>query len=76
MCHTVAGTPAGGSVGPDLTHLASRRTIAAGALPMNEGNLYGWIADPQSQKPGAKMPTLGVEPGELHALVAYLKTLK
>ena len=46
-------------VGPDLTHLASRRTIAAGTLPMSEGNLYGWVADPQSIKPGTKMPTIG-----------------
>jgi cytochrome c oxidase subunit 2 len=76
MCHTVAGTPAGGSVGPDLTHFASRRTIAAGTLPMGKGNLYGWIADPQSIKPGTKMPTVGLEPHELHAVVAYLETLK
>jgi len=75
-CHTIAGTPAGGSVGPDLTHFASRRSIAAGTMPMNEGNLYGWIADPQSIKPGTKMPTVGLEPNELHAVVAYLETLK
>jgi cytochrome c oxidase subunit 2 len=76
MCHNVAGTPAGGRVGPDLTHLASRRSIAAGTLPMSEGNLYGWVADPQSVKPGTKMPTIGLEPSELHAVVAYLETLK
>jgi cytochrome c oxidase subunit 2 len=76
MCHTISGTPAGGAVGPDLTHLASRRTLAAGTLPMNRGNLYGWIADPQSLKPGSKMPTTGLGPAELHALVAYLETLK
>jgi cytochrome c oxidase subunit 2 len=74
-CHTIAGTPAGGNIGPDLTHLASRRTLAA-AMPMNEGNLYGWIEDPQSLKPGAKMPTIGLEPQQLHAVVAYLETLK
>jgi cytochrome c oxidase subunit 2 len=76
MCHTIAGTPAGGNVGPDLTHLASRRSIAAGTLPMGKGNLYGWVADPQSIKPGTKMPTIGLEPNELHAVVAYLETLK
>jgi cytochrome c oxidase subunit 2 len=76
MCHTIAGTTAGGNVGPDLTHLASRRTIAAGSLPMSEGNLYGWVADPQSLKPGTKMPTVGLEPDQLHAVVAYLETLK
>lgn len=76
MCHSIAGTPAGGTVGPDLTHLASRRSIAAGTLPMGEGNLYGWVADPQSIKPGTKMPTMDLEPNELHAVVAYLETLK
>jgi cytochrome c oxidase subunit 2 len=75
-CHTIAGTPAGGRVGPDLTHLASRRSIAAGTLPMGEGNLYGWVADPQSIKPGTQMPTMDLEPNELHAVVGYLETLK
>jgi cytochrome c oxidase subunit 2 len=75
-CHNITGTPAGGTVGPDLTHFASRRSIGAGTLPMNTGNLYGWVADPQSQKPGNKMPTIGLSPDELHAVVAYLGTLK
>jgi len=75
-CHAIAGTPANGTVGPDLTHLASRRSIAAGQLPMGEGNLYGWVADPQSIKPGTHMPTIGLEPDQLHAVVAYLETLK
>jgi cytochrome c oxidase subunit 2 len=75
-CHAIAGTPANGTVGPDLTHLASRRSIAAGAMPMSEGNLYGWVADPQSLKPGNHMPTIGLEPDQLHAVVAYLETLK
>jgi cytochrome c oxidase subunit 2 len=74
-CHAIAGTPASATVGPDLTHLASRRTLAA-SMPMSEGNLYGWVADPQSIKPGTKMPTIGLEPNELHAVVAYLETLK
>ena len=76
MCHNITGTEAGAHVGPDLTHLASRRSIAAGTLPMNRGNLYGWVADPQANKPGSKMPTLGLEPNQLHAIVAYLETLK
>jgi cytochrome c oxidase subunit 2 len=75
-CHSISGTPANGTVGPDLTHLASRRTIAAGAMPMSEGNLYGWVEDPQSLKPATKMPTIGLEPDQLHAVVAYLETLK
>ena len=76
MCHNISGTPVGGRVGPDLTHLASRRTLAAGTMPMSTGNLYGWIADPQSLKPGTKMPTMNIEPNDLHAVVAYLETLK
>ena len=75
-CHNIGGTPASGTVGPDLTHIASRRSIAAGTLPMSEGNLYGWVEDPQSIKAGAKMPTIGMEPKDLHAVVAYLETLK
>jgi cytochrome c oxidase subunit 2 len=75
-CHNITGTPAGGQVGPDLTHFASRRSIAAGTLPMNTGNLYGWVADPQSQKPGSRMPTMALEPEQLHAVVAYLQRLK
>ena len=75
-CHNISGTPAGGQVAPDLTHFASRRSIAAGTLPMGKGNLYGWVADPQSQKPGSHMPTVGLEPNELHAVVAYLERLK
>jgi cytochrome c oxidase subunit 2 len=75
-CHAIAGTPAGGTVGPDLTHFASRRSIAAGTLPMSTGNIYGWVEDPQSIKPGNHMPTIGMEPKDLHAVVAYLETLK
>jgi cytochrome c oxidase subunit 2 len=75
-CHTIGGTPASGTVGPDLTHLASRKSIAAGTMPMSEGNLYGWVEDPQSLKPGVNMPTIGLEPDQLHAVVAYLETLK
>ena len=76
MCHSIAGTGAGSKLGPDLTHLASRRTIAAGSLPNNTGNLAGWILDPQSIKPGAKMPPNQLDPQSLQALLAYLGTLK
>jgi len=75
-CHNIGGTPASGTVGPDLTHLASRKSLAASTMPMSEGNLYGWVEDPQSLKPGVKMPTIGLEPDKLHAVVAYLETLK
>ena len=76
MCHSISGTDAAGTVGPDLTHLASRRTIAAGTLPNTTGNLAGWILDPQRIKPGAKMPANELDPQSLRALLAYLGTLK
>lgn len=76
MCHTIGGTSAGGNVAPDLTHFASRATIAAGSLPNNRGNLAAWILDPQSIKPGTKMPQNPLSPADLNALIAYLETLK
>jgi cytochrome c oxidase subunit II len=76
MCHTVRGTIAGSQAGPDLTHLASRHTLAAGALPFNAGSLAAWLADPQTQKPGTNMPTVDLEPDQLNALVAYLMSLQ
>jgi cytochrome c oxidase subunit 2 len=76
VCHAIAGTLINARVGPDLTHVASRRSLAAGTLPMNRGNLYAWIADPQGAKPGNHMPYIGLEPRELDAVVAYLETLK
>jgi cytochrome c oxidase subunit 2 len=76
LCHTVRGTPALGTVGPDLTHLASRQTIAGGMLPNNIANLHAWVTHAQSLKPGAEMPDLNQFTGDqLHALVAYLRTL-
>ncbi|MEA3008940.1 MAG: cytochrome c oxidase subunit [Sphingomonadales bacterium] len=75
-CHNITGTSANAQVAPDLTHLASRKTIAAGTLPMTRGHLYGWVADPQGPKPGNNMPYIGLEPAELHAVVAYLESLK
>jgi cytochrome c oxidase subunit 2 len=76
MCHAIAGTPAGSRVGPDLTHLASRRTLAAGTLPNTRGNLAAWIVDPQRIKPGANMPSNAIPARDLDALLAYLGTLK
>jgi cytochrome c oxidase subunit 2 len=75
-CHQVRGTPAGGRVGPDLTHVASRATLAAGTLPNDRGQLAAWLADPQGIKPGAHMPYVGLAPDELHALTAYLGSLR
>jgi cytochrome c oxidase subunit II len=76
MCHAIQGTPAGSRVGPDLTHLASRRSLAAGTLPNSIGNLAGWIVDPQRVKPGAAMPPNALSPPDLEALLAYLLTLR
>lgn len=77
-CHTVRGSNVGatGRVGPDLTHLMSRGTIASGALPNNTGTLSGWTVDPQALKPGTGMPRQDLSPEELHAVVAYLETLQ
>jgi cytochrome c oxidase subunit 2 len=65
-----------GRVGPDLTHLASRQTIAAGTLLNTRGNLAGWVANAQSLKPGSGMPTVPLNGHDLLALIAYLETLK
>jgi cytochrome c oxidase subunit II len=74
-CHAIAGTPAVGARGPDLTHLGSRRTIGAAILPNNRGNLAGWISNPQALKPGNLMPRTHLEADDLQALIAYLENL-
>lgn len=76
MCHTIRGTDAGGSVAPDLTHLASRKTIAAGTLPLTRGHLAGWITNSQEIKPGNRMPPVPLPPEDLQALLSYLESLK
>lgn len=76
LCHAVRGTRALAAAGPDLTHLASRRTLAGGILPNTAGHRYGWVADPQALKPGSKMPAVPLTSGELHAIVRYLGTLR
>ncbi|MCW8193918.1 cytochrome c oxidase subunit II [Proteobacteria bacterium 005FR1] len=75
-CHTVRGTDAQGNIGPDLTHLASRRTLAAVTIPNTRGHLGGWISDPHSVKEGVFMPRTLLEPEELTALTVYLETLE
>jgi cytochrome c oxidase subunit 2 len=75
-CHTVAGTEAVGTLGPDLSHFGGRRTIGAGALPNTPENLSDWILDAQQIKPGSKMPPQPVSPDELAAIVDYLEGLK
>jgi cytochrome c oxidase subunit II len=76
LCHTIRGTPAGGKVGPDLTHVASRRGVAAHTLPMTRGALAAWIADPQAVKPGAHMPRTELTPDQLNGILAYLEQLE
>jgi cytochrome c oxidase subunit 2 len=75
-CHAIRGTKANGQVGPDLTHVASRQTLAAGTLPNDRRDLRAWLRDPQAIKPGAKMPRVPLAPRDLDALVSYLEALK
>lgn len=77
LCHTIRGTGANATIGPDLSHLASRATIASGAYPNNDAYLSAWVTHAQSLKPGAEMPDLTVLDGpQLHDLVAYLRSLR
>jgi cytochrome c oxidase subunit 2 len=75
-CHTIAGTPAQGMVGPNLTHVASRSVIAGSVLQNNADDLRTWLKDPPAVKPGSVMPNLGLNDHELDVLVAYLQSLK
>lgn len=75
-CHTISGMPlANGRFGPDLTHLMSRTTIAAGAAPNTEENLTLWIKDPDAIKPGCLMPAMQLDDQDVKSLVAYLMSL-
>jgi cytochrome c oxidase subunit 2 len=76
LCHTVRGTDANGRVGPDLTHLASRATIAAGTLRNSSETLQPWLLDPHALKPGVKMPQNALTARETEALIAYLSSLR
>jgi cytochrome c oxidase subunit 2 len=75
-CHTIAGTAAQGTVGPNLSHFGSRTTLAAGIMPNTPENLAQWLRDPQEVKPGNLMPNLLLRPSEVDALVEYLHSLK
>lgn len=74
-CHTIRGTAADGTAGPDLTHIASRLSLGAGTIPNDGPNLAGWIANAQTIKPGNEMPRTFLDAHELQALVEYLRTL-
>lgn len=75
-CHAIRGTAGNQRIGPDLTHLAGRATLAAGAAENTPANLARWLANPDSIKPGSHMPNLQLSEAEVNALVAYLETLK
>lgn len=75
-CHTIRGTSARGTIGPDLTHLAGRLTLAAGTLPNTRGHLAGWIGNPQAIKPGNRMPQTPLRAEELQGLLEYLGRLR
>jgi cytochrome c oxidase subunit 2 len=75
-CHTIAGTPAAGKVGPDLTHIGSRTTIAAGLLKNAPNEMARWLRDPPEVKPGSLMPKLGMSENDIADLVVYLESLK
>ncbi len=76
QCHTIRGTDATGVLGPDLTHLASRRTIGAGILPLSRANLGGWVANPHGIKPGVLMPPAEMGGEDFQALLDFLLTLE
>ncbi len=75
-CHTVRGTSAAGTAGPDLTHVGARATIGAGVLPNDVARMRAWLADPQRYKPGALMPSVPLSAADLDALAAYLVSLR
>ncbi|WP_339733271.1 cytochrome c oxidase subunit II [uncultured Gimesia sp.] len=76
QCHTIYGTPAKATIGPDLTHFARRKEIGAGVIDNSPENLALWLKDPQALKPGCKMPDFKLSDEHIKQLVAYLETLK
>jgi cytochrome c oxidase subunit II len=75
-CHAIRGTDAHGRTGPDLTHVMSRETLAALAIPNTRADLRRWIEDPQDVKPGNQMPALPLSSRQLDQVTAYLETLR
>jgi cytochrome c oxidase subunit II len=76
LCHTIRGTDAGSRVGPELTHVASRQSIAAGTLPNTRQDLERWIADPHAVKPGVRMPASPLAGADLQAVVTFVRSLQ
>jgi cytochrome c oxidase subunit II len=75
-CHTIRGTSAASRIGPDLTHVGSRMTLAAGTLPNTTPHLAEWLQDPQAVKPGSRMPQVPMSDEDRAALIAYLRRLQ
>jgi cytochrome c oxidase subunit 2 len=75
-CHTLRGTSARGNIGPDLTHLMTRKTLGALTIPNTPPDLAAWVRDPQQFKPGNKMPQLGIPATEFRQLIAFLRSLE
>ena len=75
-CHSIAGLMTKGRVAPDLTHVGSRTTLAAGTIPNTPENLAKWLNNPQAVKKGALMPEIGLKPEQIKNLTAYLAGLK
>jgi cytochrome c oxidase subunit 2 len=75
-CHQITGTAAAGQTGPDLTHVASRASLAAGTLPMSRENMIAWLADPQTAKPGNHMPIAKLSDQDRENLATYLMSLQ
>jgi cytochrome c oxidase subunit II len=75
-CHTIRGTNAQGRIGPDLTHLGTRTTLAALVLPNNRAALEEWLRDPQHVKPGNRMPRVPLSDADYRALAVYLESLR
>ena len=76
LCHAISGTPAAAVTGPNLTHVASRLSLAAGTLPNTRAYLTSWVIDPQQHKPGNNMPPNLLRSEDLQALLSYLETLR
>ena len=75
-CHTIRGTEAGARLGPELTHVGSRMTLAAGTLPNTRDHLAKWVVNAQAVKPGSRMPPIALSATELEPLLAYLRSLR
>ena len=75
-CHSIRGTQAEATIGPDLTYVARRKELAGGAIKYSTENLARWLKNPQAIKPGSKMPNFNLSEQQIDQLVAYLESSK